>query len=224
MNNHIQTTFLREAVSQCEFALNAVRGLNNVLPRIGPAAKAGDWDLSRTLQQEVFRSIHSFLTHASNVSRIFWPGRPRKNRNESEHDYTARLESIPKLIRAATLREATGLSPDHVLRKRALRDHLEHFDERLDNWSATSARHNYVQDTIGPANAIVGIDETDMMRWFDPTTNTMRFRGEVYDLQELTAAVEQIGQTCVAAIERIEQEDRERRRSARSAPPSDQTT
>lgn len=51
---------------------------------------------------------------------------------------------------------------------------------------------NIVSDTIGPPNAIVGPAETDMMRWFDPTTNSFRFRGEVYNLQELASAIDSL--------------------------------
>jgi hypothetical protein len=106
-----------------------------------------------------------------------------------------------RLSRGGELRNALGL-PDHghVLRSRQMRDHLEHFDERLDDWQASSIRHNYMQDCIGSAGAIAGIDAGDVMRWFDPATNCFRFRGEEYKLEPSVAAVEDIHQRVVAQL------------------------
>ena len=200
MEEHLQLVYLREVVTQCDFALNAIRGLNNVLPRMRRDAASGDWETRNTLHQEVFRSIHSFLTHASNVSRIFWPAPPRRNKAESEADYTARSLATRRVARGVALRSTTGLSDDNTLRNRTLRDHLEHFDDRLDAWESTSIRHNYVQDFIGPRSAIEGIDASDMMRWFDPTTNHLRFRGEEFDLQGLADTLVQVREQCIQAI------------------------
>ena len=82
-----------------------------------------------------------------------------------------------------------------------MRDHLEHFDERIAEWNETSERKNYVQDTIGPPNAIVGIDAGDAMRWFDPTANHYLFRGERYDMQALAAEIDGIRPRAEAAAE-----------------------
>jgi hypothetical protein len=91
-----------------------------------------------------------------------------------------------------------------------LRDHLEHFDERLDHWERTSKRRNFVQDMIGPKNAIAGLEESDMMRWFDNSTLHFRFRGEEFDLQLLARSIEEVQQGSVAARERLDLARRER--------------
>ena len=215
MNCHIRLVYLREAVTQCDFARNALLGVNNVLPRIRPAAMAGDMEKSKILHQEVFRSIHSLLTHASNVSRMFWPAMPARRKSEDAAAYEARCNANPRLARAKTLRECAGIPEEHGLRSRELRDHLEHFDERLDDWQATSTGHNYVQDFIGPAGAFAGIDEADMMRWFDPTTNRFRFRGNEYDLQSLADSLGELRAKCEAAITRQEEEVRATARRTR---------
>ena len=64
----------------------------------------------------VVSSIHEALTHASALSRFFWPVR-----NKPIH-----------LARAAKLRRAFAIEDSSPLKDRALRDALEHFDERLD--------------------------------------------------------------------------------------------
>jgi hypothetical protein len=194
MKDHVLDTYLLEAETQAEFALNAIRAVNNVLPRLlGDDGASLDFERRMTLHREVFRTIHSFLTHASNLSRLFWPPQPAMRQRESVEQFETR---VPRVRRGRNLRAALGLPDEgHILKDRRLRDHLEHFDERLDAWQAESERHNFVQDFIGPKNGgIVGIEDTDMMRWFDPTTNNFRFRGEEYDLQALADAVAEMQQ------------------------------
>jgi hypothetical protein len=94
--------------------------------------------------------------------------------------------------RGAELRQALGLLDEHPLKSRKLRDHLEHFDERLDAWAVSSASRNFVQDCIGPAGAISGLDPTDQMRWFDPATDRILFRGEAFELRSMVEGLEEI--------------------------------
>ncbi len=211
MDSHASYIYLHEAATQCGFAVNALKGLQNVLARLRDARDPSDVERSRTLHAEVFRSLHSFLTHASNVSRLFWPPAPRRRSREGESRaaYKARCAIDPSLVRGRALRDATGLPErDHALKSRRMRDHLEHFDERLDEWYTTSTRRNYVQDYIGPPGGIVGIDPGDMMRCFDPLTNRLRFRGEEYDLTLLTAAVVDVQDRIAAALDSLEQSRR----------------
>lgn len=188
MDQYVLETYLREAEGQAEFALNAVRALNNVVSALQRDEESQDDDQRRvTLNREVFRTIHSFLTHASNLSRLFWPIYRPPRQSETPEVFE---ERVPRAKRGRELRTVVGL-PDngHLLHDRRLRDHLEHFDERLDQWQVESKKRNYLQDHIGSVRSISGVDATDMMRWFDPSTSCFRFRGEEYDLQALTDAV-----------------------------------
>ena len=200
MEEHVETVFLSETEKQCEFAMNAVLGLNNVLERLNDPQNPAH----STLQAEVFRAVHSFLTHASNVSRLLWPAPPRRYRKDSDNDNAKKLAAHAPSSRAKALRERMGLTPEHTLKSRRLRDHLEHFDERLDEWERTSVRKNYAQDLIGPKNMIAGLDATDMMRWFDNTNNHFYFRGEEYDLQKLADAVGDVRKRAAQAIGELE--------------------
>jgi hypothetical protein len=64
----------------------------------------------------VVSSIHEALSHTASLSRFFWPSRDKDIHR----------------ARAARLRRAFEVQEDSPLRDRALRDALEHFDERLD--------------------------------------------------------------------------------------------
>jgi len=188
MDSFLQQVYVTEVKSQSRFALNAIGALNQALQATGEFD--GDWNRRNFFHAEVFRQTHSFLTHASNISRIFWPPQPRKRKDEAPETFTQRQEFTTE--RGRSLLALFELDDSSPLKSRVLRDHLEHYDERLDHWSNTSERRNIASDTIGPPNAIGGLDPSDTMRWFDPTTNAFRFRGEEYALQPLVTAVDQL--------------------------------
>jgi hypothetical protein len=197
MNAHLRSVYLRELARQCEFALFAIGRLNAALQSLGQPN-------SQAAQTEVFRSLHSFLAHASNASRILWPPSARRRKGESDGIFKMRRARTEE--RGRTLRNTVGLDDGTPLKDRTLRDHLEHFDERIAEWDETSERKNYVQDTIGPPNAIVGIDPGDAMRWYDPTTNHYLFRGERFDMQALASAIDRLKPIADVAAEAARRE------------------
>lgn len=171
--------YLNEASIQAQMALNAVGSLNHALERTSLQNISHQERLH--FHREVFRSIHSLLTHSSNLSKLFWP--PHKKGEQGRR----------RAQRGETLRRIVRLPDDgHLLKRRNIRDHLEHFDERLDSWNNPEARRNFVQDTIGPPEAIQGVDEGDMMRGYDPASRNFTFRGERYDLQNLVNCLQEL--------------------------------
>ena len=193
--------YLMEAETQCRLVHGAVLALNQALQANAQKPEGEiNWEQMAYVQREVFRSLHSLLTHASNVSRLFWP---------PGGDNPAAMK---RKERGRMLRSKVGLPDDgHPLHKRTLRDHLEHFDERIDLWRETSVRKNYVQDAIAPKGSIQGLEETDMMRWYDPAAKTFRFRGEEYNIQELVASVDALLPLLKPAAEAAEREARDAR-------------
>lgn len=79
------------------------------------------------------------------------------------------------MIKLLSIDETTSL-----LKKRDPRNHLEHFDERLEEWYATSTHHNIIDVSIGPPNIVSG--PIDFMRYFNTTTFAFRFRGDEYEI------------------------------------------
>ncbi|MGP9678622.1 hypothetical protein ACT3TC_08295, partial [Halomonas sp. AOP27-A1-41] len=117
-------------------------------------------------------------TRPSNMSKIFWPPQTKGNKGEQRR------------LRGEILREKLGL-PDqgHFLCDRNIRNHLEHYDERLDDWRENSPERHILSDMIGPPSAIGGIDPQNMMRGYAPSTHSFNFRGESYDIQQLADTI-----------------------------------
>jgi len=109
-------------------------------------------------------SVHGFLTAIGNISKLLWP-----------KDVDCRKE----------LRESLNVHDFSSLQPRTFRNHFEHFDERIERWIKDSKSHNFADRNISTPGGIVGLEDTDFMRNFDPQNNRITFQGEVYDLNPI---------------------------------------
>jgi len=125
--------------------------------------------LSNNNSDLVWYAIQNFLVAVGNISKIFWPTR-NKERGEE-------------------LRRSLGIEDNSPIQARNFRNHFEHFDERLEEWAKSSERHNFVDSSILPPNMIAGIDQKDFLRIFNPTTWTLTFRGDKYELKPIIKAI-----------------------------------
>ena len=128
------------------------------------ALRLGDMD-------RIWSSTQSFLVAVGNVSKLLWP---------SKSIFPNRREE---------LRKSLSVNDDSPLEPRTFRNHFEHFDERLEQWIKMSEGHSYADSNVGPHDMISGLKPTDYLRHFDPTTFTITFRGDVYQLQPIIDAI-----------------------------------
>lgn len=174
MDSHVEEQYLRELLLQADYALVSVQQANAVL-EAGP-------------QPLFFRELHAFLSHAAAISRLLWPPRDRgRPAGRAEH-----------------LRQVLGIGDGHALERRNLRDHLEHFDERLDTWAQETSHGAVIDMNVGPVALIVGgpaVGAGDFIRNFDPQTKIFTFRGDAFNVQQLVDAV---GSVRVAAAQRVQ--------------------
>jgi hypothetical protein len=154
--------FQRQVLSQCEYVMLAAEDVNAGLN--GP-------DLNR-----VFFSLQNLLTAAANASKALWG--PQHNRDTA----AARKP----------LRDSIGVRDDSPLKQVTMRNHYEHFDERLDTWWKKSKNHHSVDREIGPSGSFLGFDPLDMFRWFDPTAAKLEFWGQSFDIQAVINEVRRI--------------------------------
>ena len=186
MDEFARKTYIREVGLQCRLATNAIASVDHLVQILDTGGK--DVPTSQ-LYLEVFRGLHSFLTHVSNVSRLLWPPTPKRRSGESKESHDSRKQL--SVDRGRLLREALKIPDDHVLRTRELRDHLEHFDERLDEWQNTTETRALIDFNIGP-NIVSGVSDRDRLRNYDPGPALFTFRGETYKIKELSDAISEI--------------------------------
>jgi len=121
----------------------------------------------------IVAQVHEALSHAASVSRFFWPA-PKKG--------------IPPR-RAEKLRETFELDETSPLYARDLRNALEHFDERLDDYLLGE-----ISGYIFPAPMVDSAALADealgyIFRLVDPVTDTFVLFGKKYPFGHLREAV-----------------------------------
>jgi hypothetical protein len=137
MDSHVESAYLKELGDECEFALLALQEVDRAFKK--PFGTA-----------EFFRCAQDFLQHSGAISRIFWPPSSAGARAKA---------------RGAHLQQALGVTHRHPLRTRSLRNHLEHFDERIDDWAESSVDRTIADRIILPRReAISAINEKDIFR------------------------------------------------------------
>jgi len=159
----------RQIAAQCFAAMLASEtAINALSPPAASSIPAADPPTRIPPHQDVFwASVQNCLTAVANISKACW-GEEGKYRKERK-----------------PLRSSLGIKKDSPLRPLSRRNSFEHFDERIDEWFATSANRIHVDRIIGPANIIGGVSAIDMFRVFDPTTAEVVFWGERYPLKRI---------------------------------------
>ncbi|MCR4142924.1 hypothetical protein [Alcaligenes faecalis] len=198
-----QLIYLQEIQAQCRMALQAGNALNQAFARTEPIQTVEDGAMKTA---EIFRNVHSMLTHVANISQFLWPtGRLTCERQEPQERQERQDLSAQRERRANALRTLLDLpAKDHPLRHRDVRNHLEHFDERLDRWARKGEMPPDIwQDSIGawevPTEQFE-VDQKNVMRHFEPQTGTFRFQGEPWNIPDMIEAVKALRQK-VDAVE-----------------------
>jgi hypothetical protein len=132
--------------------------------------------VARRSTREVFRHLESFLNGATKVSLLLWPARDT-GKARGEH-----------------LRDLLKVTQGNPLEMRGARNHLQHFDERLDEWAATTENGNYVDSNVGPLAAL-GLP---VLRHYDPASQIFTFRSEDFGIGKLVAELEKISEAASA--------------------------
>lgn len=135
--------------------------------------------------QSVFDHIRLALQFSSNVSKIFWP-----HQNAAE--------------RGTRLRTLAGLPDCHALSNRRLRNHIEHMDERLDDWTAQSPRPFLSTEMILHADYPAGEKREEIINAsaivYDAKSNSVILFGDIFPLTDLRASVLDVQGKCSSAL------------------------
>lgn len=186
MDEFLQMIYLEHVKQECEQCFQAIQVMNAII--------------AREVDGDFFQPTFDLIHHAAAISRIFWPpGSKDKKSAKRAHR------------RGQFLRDLLGLKSGHPIQDRTLRDHCDHFDERLDEWAEKSRHKNIVDRLIGPRNAISGpaIQDTDIVRHYDPNTKIFAFRGEKFNIQTLWAGVDDIYQITLKKLQELEAKKRQ---------------
>lgn len=128
---------------------------------------------------EVWSSIQSILGSTANVSKILWPA--RKEYKE----------------RGVRLRQILTVQDNNILSERKFRNYFEHYDEQVDDWFKNQDGGVYIDLSMNPSlNKIWGDVPPKGNRGYNSFDNSVVFRGETMDLNEVFKALEELIEKC----------------------------
>ncbi len=125
---------------------------------------------------EVWCSIQSILVATGNISKILWP------------------ISKDNKIRGERLRKMLKVEETNLLSDRTFRNHFEHYDERIEELFNNTSSVIYRDLAMNPS--FRGASAANVYRGYNSFNNTLIFRGEVLDLNEVFKALEEIFNNC----------------------------
>jgi hypothetical protein len=117
---------------------------------------------------DIFLHLHHFVIHATNIDKI--------------------LDAKPDTERSKILSDHVDLSAVNLKPFRRLRNHLEHFDERLDQWVREFDGNAFFDMNI--VTGTKGFPKRAFLRALDG--DTFRFYGEEYNMTELYVSILEI--------------------------------
>ena len=121
-------------------------------------------------------AIHEALGHAAALSRFFWPSRQKP---------LAKARSVK-------LRRVFSVDESSPLRTRGLRDALEHYDERLDEFLLNDAVGGILPEPLVADVSIAADPSGHVFKLLDPKNEILVVLGERYEFGPIMEEVGRI--------------------------------
>ena len=94
------------------------------------------------------------------------------------------------------LRSILEIDNGNILEERKLRNHFEHYDERIDDWFKTNKSAVYIDSKIEPFEPGISGFKQFAHREYNPLTREFIFRGEKFDIGGLLVELEKLTEKC----------------------------
>ncbi|WP_369928488.1 hypothetical protein [Xanthomonas sp. NCPPB 2632] len=148
-----------------------MRSVESVNAMLEAAQKNSPDDLYGSLYGTgLLSELQNLIVHAGALSRYLWAANP-------EHRW-----------RGAELRGALQIADEHPLRNRDLRNAVEHFDEKLDDYLAGGLVGHIVPEYIGPMPTSNGVP-LHLFRAYYVDTARFQLLDKSYEIQPIVTAV-----------------------------------
>jgi hypothetical protein len=123
----------------------------------------------------ILDGVQVIALQAGALSRFFWPPRDRE----------------PHTPRAARLREGLRVLDGSPLQNRDLRNHLEHLDERIDEFCSTLVAGVILPMYVGPTPAVPEVP-TFLFRAYYTDVGVFEVFGHRYEMEPILAEIESL--------------------------------
>jgi len=180
LDSHAQWVYLEELAHQASHVILAADMVEHELQQV--ASQGAD---------RVYFALHALVAAAANISRLLWPTAPR-----------IRKPALDWRRRGAVLRALVRADESSVLRPRAVRDHIEHYDERLDDYVASGVRAR-TDRNVGPIGAYAEMGMAEPQRHFDPDTWELSFGGDHLNVRAARREAERLRDAATQVLSQL---------------------
>lgn len=161
-------------------ALRAAEDVHATLESIAEhAPSASVWQENAKI---ILDGVQALALQAAALSRYLWPARTKKLH----------------LLRAARLRSGLGISEDSCLSNRELRNALEHFDERLDEFCLALVSGVILPTYVGPLGEQHEVPR-HLFRAYYTDIGVFEVLGERFEMAPILQEVEELHERLLAA-------------------------
>lgn len=123
----------------------------------------------------ILNGIQALALNAAAVSRYLWPGG----------------KDTTRIARGERLRDGLSITDDSPLKNRDLRNHLEHFDERLDRFCSTLLAGRILRTYVGPIGPPPEVP-TYLFRAYYTDVGVFEILGKRFEMQPLLEALQEL--------------------------------
>jgi len=164
-----------------ESLLNKTRSILNDVESLNDIWKNGNHDCQNDdMILDLFQNI---ILNAGGISRFFWPSKNTGNYK----------------IRAEKLREVYLVSDSSVLKNRDMRNFIEHFDEKLDDFLKEFNSGKVMTKYVGPM--FYSYDTTLFFRAFIFDKHIFKMFNVEYEINPIIAEIRRINEILLRQIE-----------------------
>ena len=136
--------------------------------------------------ERIHDEIDTILESAHRISLILFPKNWAKQKKSDDEKFWGQ--------RGERLRGILGVLDSSPLANQLLRNHVAHFDERIDRWFRGSDNKTYGRRMLGSRNDTerLGVNSEDILSMYDPTSGVYAFWEDDLDMRSVERELKMI--------------------------------
>jgi antitoxin component of MazEF toxin-antitoxin module len=154
---------------------SAVRSVGELSDALKVWSSCSEEEITSFSLDRILNPVQNIIQQGAALSRYFWPS--------GKSDRRAK--------RAKLLKEQILVSEQSALKSRTLRNIIEHFDEKLDDYLAEGITGQIIPEFVGDLSGDREV-QIHVFRGFDPATTTFEILGNKFEVGPIVAEIMQI--------------------------------
>ena len=154
---------------------SAVRSVGELNDALKVWSSRSEKEITSFSLDRILNPVQNIIQQGAALSRYFWPS--------DKSDRRAK--------RARLLKEKIIVSEQSALKSRTLRNIIEHFDEKLDDYLAEGIAGQIIPEFVGDLSGDREVP-IHVFRGFDPATTTFEILGNKFEVEPIVAEIMQI--------------------------------